>query len=160
MAISLPARYAEGDTVSYARDLLAFLSSPHVASIFIYHPNWVVANGPRPEWQDWWDWAAREPDRWKRIVEGSSDLDGYLQSLLSEAQSLALPRDSGDRPMDALQDGNGFLPVGMSPKKAHEVRRMSAFVGKAVREAQPETRRIVDVGAGQAGSCMPVHTSL
>ncbi|KZV98795.1 hypothetical protein EXIGLDRAFT_832008 [Exidia glandulosa HHB12029] len=152
MTIDLPARYSEqapdSRLASYARDLLAFLSSPNVVSIFHHHPNWVVANGHHTTWDDWWDWAGERPRQWERVVD-NCNVPGKLGALLQEAQSLSLPRESGERPMDPLLDGNGHLPVGMSPKKAHEVRRMSAFVASAVKESRAETRHIVDVGAGQ-----------
>ncbi|EJD50590.1 hypothetical protein AURDEDRAFT_182479 [Auricularia subglabra TFB-10046 SS5] len=152
MTVELPSAYAalpEDEAYKqYAHDLLEFLSSPLVDSIFNHHPNWVVANGPRPEWDDWWHWAAEEPDQWKEIVDGS-DAHESIRRLLAGVQRLALPRESGDRPMDPLLDGNGVLPVGMSPKKAHEVRRMSALVGEIIRENGRSTHRCVDVGAGQ-----------
>ncbi|KAH7103286.1 methyltransferase domain-containing protein [Auriculariales sp. MPI-PUGE-AT-0066] len=170
MTVDLPPDFAPATAESlgrYAVQLLAFLSSAHVRSIFAYHPNYVVVHGPRPEWNEspdgWWDWAAAGPRRWELIVDAllspcpsahsdegaTSTLPASLRRLLSDAARLALPRTSGERKMDPLRDGNGRLPVGMKPKKAHEVRRMSAFVGDQVRASSVKTCRIVDVGAGQ-----------
>ena len=157
MTITLPSSYPADALDAYAADLLAFLSSPHIQSIFAYHPNYVALHGPQPEWIDWWAWAAAGPRRWETVVDTllndtqspSDPLPSSLCDLIREAKRLALPRESGERRIDPLRDGNGRLPVGMKPKKAHEVRRMSAFVGDQVRSSSATTRRIVDVGAGQ-----------
>lgn len=170
MTITLPPTYSAVESSSlaeYADDLLEFLSSSQVHSIFAYHPNFVAVNGPHPEWNGiedgWWTWAAAGSNQWETIVDlmltesleesstAIASMPASLRQLLLDARRLALPRGSGDRKMDALRDGNGRLPVGMNAKKAHEVRRMSAFVGDQVRAGGTRSSRVVDIGAGQAG---------
>lgn len=160
MTVTLPPSYS--NTHEYVRDLIHFLASPLVVSIFQYHPNYVAAHGPPKEWSDWWDWAANRPDQWIGLVRLAGvqtsdivelgDAPASLRELLHQIRILSLPRrsdpDSETARMYAAT--RGHLTFGMSPKKVHEVLRMSAFVWDLV---QPRTKHIVDVGAGQVRLC-------
>jgi hypothetical protein len=61
--------------------------------------------------------------------------------MITRAKSLALPRESSLSVQDAMP---AFL---MKEKKAHEVSRMSSYVGKLAQNHH--IRHAVDIGAGQ-----------
>jgi len=83
---------------------------------------------------------------WPCLIAENPALPDSFSQFLTTARRLQLPRSPIG--IDALP-----LPSehGMSPKKVHEVSRMSAYVLRLVRENNiPEdTLRIVDIGAGQ-----------
>ena len=83
---------------------------------------------------------------WPNLLAENPELPDSILPFLASARQLELPRSPID--IDVLP-----LPSehGMSPKKAHEVARMSTYVLRLVRENNiPEqTLRIVDIGAGQ-----------
>jgi len=79
----------------------------------------------------------------------SSPIPAVLSSLVSGIRKAQLPRNPIS--MDALPV---MKQTGMSPKKAHEVNRMTHYVLATIKVNawDPKSLRIVDVGAGQV--CM------
>lgn len=134
-----------------------------------------VSRQEPPEWNAWWQWSGDCEDGWKVLVftndqcgiSGSNhnkpkdfvpqDLSRYrppdsIIQLLGTARALSLPRQPynlpspGERPL-------GFLYKGMSPKKFHEVSRMTAYVldllDSLLIRNHTDVRHVVDIGAGQ-----------
>lgn len=146
-----PASLSEINT--YVSACIKFLTSSLVTSLLESHPNDIAIQGPRPEWQPWWGWAAAGTARWKLLVPGwnnsipdtSPGVPRELELMLETAHQLTLPRTLN----------HGLIPKssvplrGMSPKKAHEVSQMSAFIQSALSHVHTDIRHIVDVGAGQ-----------
>lgn len=168
---------------SRAVHLLDLVTSPLAASIYGTHPNTLgalvvddKAFFVPPEWDDWWRWSGEREDAWSTLVKigtftsgadthvprdaedplkdqpDSVSLPENLIRLLSDARTLSLPR----QPDDELTSRRGILSIsrtGMSPKKYHEVSRMTSLtldLLDTLREQHHiEVRHIVDIGAGQ-----------
>jgi hypothetical protein len=145
---------------SYVVACIDFLTSPLVSSLLECHPNDIAVEGPRPEWAAWWNWAAGGA-RWKFLVPGwshdddmhpvsasTSDVPIGLRQMLETIDHLTLPRI----PDSSFTSPSPEVPIrGMSPKKAHEVSQMSAFIGSMISQNRSDIKHIVDVGAGQVG---------
>ena len=101
-----------------------------------------------------------------------SHLPAPLRSMIEEAAILALPRRRGlthhpsctESPSSAVQatrppDCQSTVLPGMSPKKAHEVVRMSEFIHELLRStpALREVEHAIDIGAGQVRRYPPVQ---
>ena len=159
-----------------------FLGSPLVSSLFALHPNDLgrASFKPPEEWQEWWSWAGAHieegcEDPWVLLlryydacrlqddlsINTFPSIPPSLCSLISDAASLALPRQLG---RIHYPSGNWFdedicssasekrptLP-GMSPKKAHEVVQMSGCIYRllSLSQALRDVEHAVDIGAGQ-----------
>lgn len=81
LEIELPEQYSPPTLINLSRyfsDLLAFLTSPLIASIFCSHPNDVALDGFEiPDiWSEWWEWAGSDiikgESAWKLLVEKAS----------------------------------------------------------------------------------------
>ena len=83
---------------------------------------------------------------WLHLLTGP--VPSHLAPLIDAIRALQLPRDP--IPIHALQLPPPFVQ-GMSPKKAHEVHRMAAYVVSLLEETKGSVW-IVDVGAGQVSS--------
>ncbi|KAI0051058.1 hypothetical protein FA95DRAFT_378509 [Auriscalpium vulgare] len=147
--------------------LLGFLESHLVKSILSVHPNSLCAICPRfpvpEEWasESWWDWASAPSSEVKWLLllraymgEDTQDMrviPPVLMSLISAARSQRLHRSPLliTRTGPANQ-GRESLP-GMSPKKAHEVTRMGAYILHLTtsRPGLTNVKHVVDIGAGQ-----------
>ncbi|KAH0586135.1 hypothetical protein H2248_007401 [Termitomyces sp. 'cryptogamus'] len=88
---------------------------------------------------------------WQTIVDDYHS-DAPQMPLVAAIRAAQLPRDPIQLAASVPQDG-----FGMSPKKHHEVTRMSQFVGTL---DLPANVRIVDVGAGQGYVTRALHAQL
>jgi hypothetical protein len=75
-----------------------------------------------------------------------STLPTALLGLLDKIREMQMPR----QPI-TIEALSSIKETGMSPKKAHEVSRMAAYVLEIIKsnDWDPDTLQIVDVGAGQ-----------
>ncbi len=160
-----------------------FLSRPLVSTLFAFHPNDLGQSlfSTPPEWDEWWDWPgnlyddnqAPEQDPWLILLRYyESCLSGHkpsaqtslippvLQSLISDACELALPRDIGkvypghastSTTVHHPHDHKAQRLPGMSLKKAHEVAQLVGYIGTLMSPGSPmcNIRHVVDIGAGQ-----------
>lgn len=133
---------------SYVAACIDFLTSPMVSSILECHPNDVAVQGPDPKWDSWWKWAAAGGSKWTLLIPGwhpnITTVPKSLKEMLDTVDSFTLPRKT-----EFATHGNEPTLRGMSPKKSHEVLRMSNFIQQVLRESPTEIRHVVDVGAGQ-----------
>ncbi|KAF8606818.1 hypothetical protein BDV93DRAFT_604148 [Ceratobasidium sp. AG-I] len=164
--VELPAGFELGKVDQYISELKAFLTSPLVQSLILAHPNEVAIQGGFSPLRDnldgdWWSWAANlDTDRREEVtsrlinsaiqepIAEGNPLHPSLKSLIQNISRLRLPRDP-TTPTPAPNVGS--QTPGMSPKKAHEVDRLSELIDKTytVMDSDNSTRLIVDVGAGQ-----------
>ena len=159
--ITIPLAFSQESPASiseihvYIAACIKFLTSALVSSLLEFHPNEIAIHGPRLEWEIWWKWAAAGRARWKLLIPGwssessdmTADFPEELKLMLDTADQLTLPRT-----LNCNLIPEGHLPLrGMSPKKAHEVSQMSAFIQSVLSQTQTGIRHIVDVGAGQVG---------
>lgn len=158
--ITLPPTFSRDSPASlpeihnYAAACIKFLSSDLVSTLLECHPNDIAIHGARPDWQVWWQWASTGRAKWKTLVPG---WDSYspaadpqvpceLALMLETAHQLTLPRTLNQK------FTSEHTPLrGMSPKKAHEVLQMSAFIQSMLSQTQTTIKHVVDVGAGQVG---------
>lgn len=170
------------DVSSRLLNVANFLSSPFVASFFALHPNQLASDAflPPSQWSSWWNWAAEPEAHWDQLLDYydlcyarqlhiadphgedmtpgcSSQIPRELQSMISEACRLALPRTQGgvfptaSHPEWNFSEPSSRPQPGMSPKKAHEVAYMASNIAQLL-SSTPElarVRHVVDVGAGQ-----------
>ncbi|THH11998.1 hypothetical protein EW145_g293 [Phellinidium pouzarii] len=131
------------------------------------------------EWRSWWDWSGKSADRWKALVAASNEfqrrdgcstadskgtypeLPDELHFLISEVNLLSLPRfpnivsllESTTRPSKPELPAFDISTAGMSPKKHHEVSRMTSYVLDLLKKIHDssgmDVKYIVDIGAGQ-----------
>ncbi|KAG8755929.1 hypothetical protein FRC12_010731 [Ceratobasidium sp. 428] len=158
--IELPAGFQLDKIDGYISRLLSFITSPLVQSLILAHPNEMAIRG----WhssddspQSWWTWAGNiDSNNRQALIDSLIDsaiendttttipLHPYITNLVHEISTLRLPRD-----IDPTLDSPAApFSRGMSPKKAHEVDRLSKFIDQTFNRSQ-KTRLIVDVGAGQ-----------
>ncbi|KAK7676371.1 hypothetical protein QCA50_020675 [Cerrena zonata] len=158
--------------------IASFLRRPDVDLYFQIHPNQVALPSftPPSEWKYWWNWAGQPLDqssssnswcttKWQLLWlyykreslpnwipfphEGIfEDIPVELRNLIDQARSLTIPRDS--IPDDSLAIPARHRTCGMSPKKAHEVLRMTGFISSLIETSELKPRHVVDIGAGQA----------
>ncbi|OCB86700.1 hypothetical protein A7U60_g6158 [Sanghuangporus baumii] len=167
---------------SQATRLLELISGQFATSIYNTHPNTLGAllidekSFPiPPEWSGWWAWSGEREDSWSALVKMShsvgslgrcdpdigdqvdsqSDIYGLpegLSRILLDAKTLSLPRQT-DPEFSSRGDSLSISRTGMSPKKFHEVSRMTSYVLnllETLREQyDSEVRHVVDIGAGQ-----------
>ncbi|KAJ3720229.1 hypothetical protein DFJ43DRAFT_1096290 [Lentinula guzmanii] len=92
--------------------------------------------------------AATSSSRVSSINSHLPLLPPAIQELIAHLHAHSLPREPIELP--ALSQKEPRRMVGMSPKKAHEVTRMAAYVASVARNLRTsEGVYIVDVGAGQ-----------
>ncbi|CAL1713441.1 unnamed protein product [Somion occarium] len=158
----------------------SFLRRPDVNLCFQIHPNQLTIPtfNPPAEWNYWWQWSG-EPmnasftsnvlwsqSKWQLLwfyyvrdstpdwIREHPDEDTFklipiqLRKLIDEARTLQL-----SRAVDTFgRQSTRRKFTGMSPKKAHEVERMTQYVSNVLAEDSPESRpqHAADIGAGQA----------
>ncbi|CAE6538215.1 unnamed protein product [Rhizoctonia solani] len=163
--IKLPKGFNVTTVTEYVSELKAFLISPLVESLILAHPNEVAIEGGMNSIGEsdghWWDWVARV-DSGNRaalidsLVHSASDqtthrdmeLHPSLGQLISHTTQLRLPRASDIHGVDPTPTER--CGAGMSPKKAHEVNRLSSLIDRIYSTSiRDPNRLIVDVGAGQ-----------
>ncbi|KAI0078227.1 hypothetical protein K474DRAFT_1771164 [Panus rudis PR-1116 ss-1] len=135
---------------------------------------------PPDHWKPWWDWAVDEEDlnsptflrKWEviwlyyirdNIPEWMSHISNEVEKLglfrtvpqevkeiIDTARRLAIPRSVFPETLHLTTISEQPNPRGMSPKKAHEVQRMTAYIAELIRRTAPSVSHVVDVGAGQA----------
>ena len=134
--------------------------------------NWAGADDVDPQQR-----TERLPDPWLSLLwfyeacrpgvrsSGScsymQNIPGEISKVIKGFSEVSLPRDAG-RSFPIFTDGPTYLlssrspttldsPQGMSPKKAHEVGRMTAFLQEllASNTFLRNTSHVVDIGAGQ-----------
>ncbi|CAE6391222.1 unnamed protein product [Rhizoctonia solani] len=135
LTIKLPCGFSVASITEYVSELKAFLASPLVESLVSAHPNEVAIK-------------VLLTRRYEKLFQ-DQELHPSLRQLIRRISQLRLPR--------ALEDIHGILPgssiqsnSGMSPKKAHEVQRLSDLINMIYNTSiGGPNRLIVDVGAGQ-----------
>ncbi|KAG8762500.1 hypothetical protein FRC12_009008 [Ceratobasidium sp. 428] len=157
--IELPAGFQLDKIDGYISRLLSFVTSPLVQSLVLAHPNEIAIRGWHSSGDplhNWWTWAGNiDSNNRQALIDSLIDsaigndttaipLDSHLANLVHEISTLRLPRDI-DPTLDSSAPPSSR---GMSPKKAHEVDRLSKFIDQTFDRSQ-KTRLIVDVGAGQ-----------
>ncbi|KAL5529577.1 hypothetical protein ACEPAG_5562 [Sanghuangporus baumii] len=167
---------------SRAMCLLELISNQSATSIYNTHPNTLGAllidekSFPiPPEWDDWWAWSGEQEDSWSALVMmnhsvgipgkynpdiGNQDvsqsvtngLPESLNRLLLDAKTLSLPRQT-NLEQSSRSDSLSMSRTRMSPKKFHEVSRMTSYVLNLLdtlhKQYGSEVRHVVDIGAGQ-----------
>ncbi|KDQ25315.1 hypothetical protein PLEOSDRAFT_32713, partial [Pleurotus ostreatus PC15] len=137
--------------------LAAFLHSPFAKSLLESHPN--NLREPHSIWARWWEWS-KSHSRWMSIAKyyaapyWTDSIPQEITDLIDVLKSMEMPRSPISIPglNDAVRPGRTPLGSGMSPKKTHEVDRMTAYVQSLVDSLHlPEDAKpyFVDVGAGQ-----------
>jgi hypothetical protein len=139
------------------------LATPLVSSLLLTHPNdlYQSAVSVPPSWRSWWEWAASPSEsdepKWKILFQyytanahsgEPTSLPNDLCRLLDDIRRLQIPRNP--IPIQPVSVEHAFL-VGMSPKKVHEVTRMTGYIAHllATNPHLRHVRHVVDVGAGQ-----------
>ncbi|KAG6372805.1 hypothetical protein JVT61DRAFT_7212 [Boletus reticuloceps] len=152
-----PAYNSNADTT----DIVHLISSPVVASLLSIHPNDVALHGHQlaPQWSPWWDWASdypQQPPAWLELMHyfmrpcvddrPRVDIPAELCSLVDSVRSLQLQRT----PSAYETCNTGDRAYRISPKKEHEVDRMSSYIHHLVHSESPRSVwHAVDVGSGQ-----------
>ncbi|KAF8839550.1 hypothetical protein BDN67DRAFT_1003590 [Paxillus ammoniavirescens] len=151
--------------------ILDKISSPAIASLLAIHPNDITLNGREVPslWSSWWTWASSSAGvqqdlspAWLQLIryfcrpsESNTlgvDIPPELCYLIDTVRDLqlqrhpfALPVTSARRTRDA-----GHRTYGMSPKKEHEVHRMSSYIHHLTSSSERRSvHHAVDVGSGQ-----------
>ncbi|KXN88186.1 Protein RRNAD1, partial [Leucoagaricus sp. SymC.cos] len=132
--------------------LHAVLTSPAVQSLLRLHPNELAIESGviPPEWKEWPNWSKDTPRGWLELVHyymtPLAPIPSSLRALLEAIRGAQLPRQA-----ITLDVRPVMKETGMSPKKAHEVFRMVAYVLEIIKfnEWDISSLRMVDVGAGQ-----------
>ncbi|OAX39881.1 hypothetical protein K503DRAFT_715594 [Rhizopogon vinicolor AM-OR11-026] len=155
------------------------LCSPLTSEILSIHPNDLASSGFQfpAGWKGWWEWSTSIDDgentapfpRWMLLLQyycsatPDDDLTGNrdpsnksfippeLKTLIDEVIRLQMKRDlvtvvstSGDAQRSAPRS------YGMSPKKDHEVSKMSEYISQLIYPGSACTlQHVVDVGSGQ-----------
>lgn len=133
------------------------------------------------EWHDWWAWAGKYTNAWEILIsfydsllsspnqtisDNSAllELPEELRIMTKRVAKLSLPRYPGivslteQTPSSACgkwssSKSKKYMAKGMSPKKSHEVTRMTDYILQLLDEIRERTgirvRHIVDIGAGQ-----------
>ncbi|KAG8691233.1 hypothetical protein FRC11_005731 [Ceratobasidium sp. 423] len=162
-AIKLPNGFDVATIAQYVSELKAFLSSPLVESLVSAHPNEVAIKGELDSADEfdcnWWEWTGQfHPGSRAALIDSlvlsatghatQEELHPSLRQLIIRIAQLRLPRAPEDVHDTAV--ANGHRNTGMSPKKAHEVDRLSNLIDIIHNTSiQEPNRLIVDVGAGQ-----------
>lgn len=127
------------------------ISTPLARSLLSIHPNDATLQPTPAPWSSWWTWAADAPQpAWLQLLHYfmrpaavRDQIPLPLRSLIDAVRSLQLERTpSGDCPADSCQPS-----YRVSPKKAHEVERMSAYIRRM--DTPRSVWHAVDVGSGQ-----------
>ncbi len=144
--------------------LAAFLHSSFAKSLLESHPN--NLREPHAIWVRWWEWS-KSHSRWMSVAKYyaspslprcSTRWTEYspqeITDLIDILKSMEMPRSPIPLPglNETTRSGCHSNRSGMSPKKAHEVDRMTAYVQTLVDSLHlPEGAKpcFVDVGAGQ-----------
>ncbi|KAF7296497.1 Methyltranfer-dom domain-containing protein [Mycena chlorophos] len=159
-------------------DALNLLQSPLVHELLATHPNDIPLHSEISTdslgflaQKRWTDWAAdngadhqsgeQEKAPWMRLLayylgkskgrdsEYEEDIPAALRSLVDQLISHSLPRKCTIHPVSTAPE---ISIVGLSPKKAHEVRQCVTYLSSTLPSVLGPQRRqlhIVDVGAGQ-----------
>ncbi|KAF7977684.1 hypothetical protein HWV62_2928 [Athelia sp. TMB] len=168
--------------------IYALLQSPLASSILATHPNDLVEESDVPSEWDWWssygsdscpqdETGGDNEEEWVDLVNhynGTGTRTAYteLNKLVDQIRVLELTRDPISVSSTSSSQNGKHTAYGMSPKKTHEVSRMSAFVESLLSlshlpgdEHGRSRTRVVDVGAGQgyltrALAYLPCHPRL
>jgi hypothetical protein len=148
-----------------------FLAQPVVQQLLSIHPNDAALSSFNPpnEWSHWWvhppDWRdliavtssstnAMSPD-----IAVTSSSTNAIRPLLAQIAALQLPRDPIPVPPLIAQSTRS-----MSPKKHHEVTRMTDYIARLLSTRfptlDPAHVRLVDIGAGQGYVTRALHAHL
>ncbi|CAE6464380.1 unnamed protein product [Rhizoctonia solani] len=163
-AINLPSGFDVARIEQYVSELKAFLTSPLVESLVSAHPNEVAIKGEPDSYESdgsWWEWTGQvDPGSRAALINSlilsatdqatqeDIELHPSLRQLIGRVAQLRLPRTPEDARDIAVPDGH--RNTGMSPKKAHEVDRLSNLIDIMYNTSIRDLNRlIVDVGAGQ-----------
>ncbi|KAF8713152.1 Methyltransferase domain, partial [Rhizoctonia solani] len=175
--IRLPSGFNTMAITEYISELKEFLTSPLVESLVSAHPNEVAAKGSpalsNGSDDGWWEWIGQvDPSRRTALINSlissatdqtitqqgnhpfqDQELHPTLEHLVVRISQLRLPRTLES--IDDILPGsnahhNSSSSSGMSPKKAHEVQRLSSLIDVIYSTSvRGPNRLIVDVGAGQ-----------
>ncbi|PCH40342.1 hypothetical protein WOLCODRAFT_98736 [Wolfiporia cocos MD-104 SS10] len=166
-----------------------FLCSDLANSLLLCHPNRLHCKegASIPMRWTWWDWAASDENeskdgpregstnaRWLLLLHYYNDphssiwqdrfasIPDELKALVDDARRLQIPRQTMQESSSCMHDGSrpqGLRMHGMSPKKAHEVMRMTEYVSDLLSSCgeTQAIRHVVDVGAGQVRPSLVLH---
>ncbi|KAL0960892.1 hypothetical protein HGRIS_005901 [Hohenbuehelia grisea] len=138
-------------------DSKSVICSPLVQSLLRSHPNEITH--PHPLWLStgWWQWS-KDQSRWRSLLEvyngsSSNELDDIPSEIIDLIHSLR-QTELDRKPIIMSSVSPSMDTKRMSPKKAHEVRRMVDYLDSLLRpsntpSAETYKPRFVDVGAGQ-----------
>ncbi|KAF9235184.1 methyltransferase domain-containing protein [Melanogaster broomeanus] len=150
--------------------ILDKLSSPVIDSLLSIHPNDItLTGGELPSlWSSWWSWATSSAvhkdlsPAWLRLIrylcrrnESNTpdfDIPPELGLLIDTVRDLQLQRDPVTLPITSAHGtcDAGYRTYGMSPKKEHEVQRMSSYIHHLINSSNcGSVPHAVDVGSGQ-----------
>ncbi|KAH0832235.1 hypothetical protein J3R83DRAFT_13209 [Lanmaoa asiatica] len=141
------------------------ISSPAIASLLSIHPNDVTLHGQElpSQWSPWWAWASDyalvhpgHAPAWLQLMHYFTrpcgddrpkvDIPPELCSLVDSVRGLQLQR----APSEYGTRNAGDRSYHISPKKEHEVDRMSSYIHHLVHSESPRSIwHAVDVGSGQ-----------
>ncbi|KAG1797859.1 methyltransferase domain-containing protein [Suillus plorans] len=151
------------------------LCSPLASELLSIHPNDLAASGFQlpGNWKGWWEWATSIDDentpyfpRWMSILHyysatpddqrtgnqvpsNKSSIPPDLKVLIDDTVRVQLSRDRISIG-NTSESGNAHRSYGMSPKKEHEVSRMSGYIDQLLCPGSTDTlNHVVDVGSGQ-----------
>lgn len=151
--------------------IVKLLSCPLASSLIRIHPNDLGSldekSVPKPlEFSNWWEWAGKSVSSWKQLIlvynelldrvntPGSrsrhNDIPDEVIDFLNAITKLSLPRN----PQLVLQlEEFDKCNTGMSPKKYHEVSRMTSYICELLDKISDisgiNVKHLVDIGAGQ-----------
>ncbi|KAH7336993.1 methyltransferase domain-containing protein [Rhizoctonia solani] len=164
--INLPSGFNCATIEQYISELKTFLTLPLVESLILAHPNEVAVKGELASIDEsgghWWEWVGKVDPRERAalidlLIRSATDqttiqedieLHPSLRRLISRIAGLRLPRAPEIHGVSSTS--NNHHNIGMSPKKAHEVDRLSNLIDTIYdRSIRDSNRLIVDVGAGQ-----------
>ncbi|KIK95803.1 hypothetical protein PAXRUDRAFT_354511 [Paxillus rubicundulus Ve08.2h10] len=153
--------------------ILDKISSLAITSLLSIHPNDITLSGrqvPSP-WSAWWTWATshaeiHQPEdfspAWLQLIRylcrpsesNTLDVDIPLELcyLIDTVRDLQLQRHPFALPVTSAHGTRdaGHRTYGMSPKKEHEVHRMSSYIHQLISSNKRRSaRHAVDVGSGQ-----------
>ncbi|RDB17976.1 Protein RRNAD1 [Hypsizygus marmoreus] len=125
----------------------ALLTDETIQSLLAAHPNnAALPDFVAPSSWDWWD----DPPDWHTLLDATSS------PLLASLRANVLPRD----PI-ALDISIPQSAFGMSPKKHHEITRMTQYIANLASTRLPDVAKehihIIDVGAGQGYLTRALH---
>ncbi|KAH8077029.1 hypothetical protein BXZ70DRAFT_1002943 [Cristinia sonorae] len=155
--------------------LVTFLKQDAISTYFTIHPNELSSPSfsPPSAWLPWWNWASSEDANgeplwmllwryytappYERAAQDFKAIPMSVRVMVDAARQLRLSRISR---VEEKGKHNGNTN-GMSPKKMHEVERMTDFVSEMLSglsvDGLKRIQHVVDVGAGQVSAILTTY---